>query len=171
MNLKEHVREIQDFPKEGILFRDITTVLKNPKALKYAVGGMIELAESLSFDAVLGPESRGFIFGVPLALGLGKGFVPVRKDGKLPAKTGRKEYSLEYGCATIEIHEDAIVPGGRYVIVDDLLATGGTAKAAAGLVEEMGGVVVAFIFFIELAGLNGREVLKGYDVHSSLVYN
>ena len=171
MNLKEHIREIQDFPKKGILFRDITTVLKDPKALKYAVGGMIELAEELSFDAVLGPESRGFIFGVPLALGLGKGFVPVRKDGKLPAKTGRKEYSLEYGNATIEIHADAIAQGGRYIIVDDLLATGGTAKAAASLVEEMGGLVVAHVFFIELAGLDGREVLKGYDVYSLIVYN
>ena len=171
MDLKEHIREIQDFPMEGVLFRDITTILKNPKALKYAIGGMIELAEELEFDAVLGPESRGFIFGMPVALGLGKGFVPVRKDGKLPAKTGRKEYSLEYGKAIIEIHEDAISKGGRYVIVDDLLATGGTANAAADLVAEMGGIVVAHIFFIELASLKGREILKGQDVRSLLVYN
>ena len=170
MDLKEHIREIQDFPLEGVLFRDITTVLKDPKALKYAVVGMIELAEEIEFDAVLGPESRGFIFGMPVALGLGKGFVPVRKDGKLPAKTGRKEYILEYGKAVIEIHEDAIVKGGRYVVVDDLLATGGTANAAADLVAEMGGIVVAFIFFIELEGLGGREILKGYDVRSLLVY-
>ena len=171
MNLKEHIREIQNFPVEGVLFRDITTVLKDAKALKYAVGGMIELAEELEFDSVLGPESRGFIFGIPVALGLGKGFIPVRKDGKLPAKTGRKEYTLEYGKAIIEIHEDSIVNSGRYVIVDDLLATGGTAAAAAELVAEMGGIVVAHIFFIELEGLNGREVLKGQDVRSLLVYN
>ena len=170
MNLKEHIREIQDFPIEGVLFRDITTVLKDPKTLKYAMGGMIELAEELEFDAVLGPESRGFIFGMPVALGLGKGFVPIRKDGKLPAKTVRKEYALEYGKAIIEVHEDAIKKGGRYVIVDDLLATGGTAKAAADLVAEMGGVVVAHIFFIELASLGGRDVLKGHDVRSLLVY-
>ena len=171
MNLKEHIREIMDFPATGVLFRDITTVLKDPKALKYAVGGMIELAEELEFDAVLGPESRGFIFGMPVALGLGKGFVPVRKDGKLPAKTCRKEYTLEYGKAIIEIHEDAITNGGRYVIVDDLLATGGTAKAAAELVSQMGGIVVAHIFFIELTSLKGRDVLKGHDVRSLLVYN
>ena len=171
MNLKEYVREIRDFPKKGILFRDITTVLKEPKALKYAIGGMIELAEELEFDAVLGPESRGFIFGMPLALGLGKGFVPVRKDGKLPAKTVKMEYSLEYGKAIIEIHEDAIAKGGRYLIVDDLLATGGTAKAAADLVKYMGGVVVAHVFFIELTGLKGREILKGHDVRSLLVYS
>ena len=171
MNLKEHIREIQDFPMEGILFRDITTLLKHPKALGYAMGGMIELAEELEFDAVLGPESRGFIFGIPVALGLGKGFVPVRKDGKLPANTGKKEYTLEYGKAIIEIHEDAIETGGRYVIVDDLLATGGTAKAAADLVAEMGGIVVAHIFFIELASLKGRDILKDQDVRSLLVYN
>ena len=171
MNLKEYIREIQDFPIEGVLFRDITTVLKDPKALKYAVGGMIELAEELEFDAILGPESRGFIFGMPVAIGLGKGFIPVRKEGKLPAKTGKKEYALEYGKAIIEIHEDAIEKGGRYVIVDDLLATGGTAKAAAELVAEMGGMVIAHIFFIELKSLGGREILKGQDVRSLLVYN
>ena len=171
MNLKEHIREIQDFPKKGILFRDITTVLKEPKALKSAVDGMAQLASKFSFDAVLGPESRGFIFGMPVAISLGKGFVPVRKDGKLPAKTGRKEYTLEYGSAAIEIHEDAIATGGRYIVVDDLLATGGTAKATADLVQDMGGIVVAQIFFIELLGLCGREVLKGQEVHSLVVYD
>ena len=171
MNLKDHIREVPDFPIEGVLFKDITTVLKDPNALKYAVGGMIELAEELEFDAVLGPESRGFIFGIPVALGLGKGFVPIRKEGKLPAKTGRKEYALEYAKAIIEIHEDAIQKGGRYLIVDDLLATGGTASAAADLVAEMGGSVVAHIFFIELESLKGRDVLKGHDVRSLLVYN
>ena len=171
MDLLKHIREIHDFPKRGILFRDITTVLKNPDALLAAVDGMVKLADGISFDAVLGPESRGFIFGVPVALRLGKGFVPIRKDGKLPAKTRRKEYALEYGNATIEIHEDAIAQGSRYVIVDDLLATGGTAKAAADLVAEMGGTVACHIFFIELADLGGRNVLAGQEVRSLVVYN
>ena len=170
MDLKKHVREVNDFPKKGILFRDITTVLKNPKALSASVDGMVNLTEGLSFDAVLGPESRGFIFGVPVALRLGKGFVPIRKDGKLPAKTRKKEYALEYGNATVEIHEDAITPGGRYVIVDDLLATGGTARAASELVEEMGGIVACHIFFIELAELEGRKALAGQEVRSLIVY-
>ena len=168
--LKQSIREIADFPKKGILFRDITTVLKDPRALKQAADGMAELASQFSFDAVLGPESRGFIFGMPVAASLHKGFIPVRKDGKLPAKTARKEYSLEYGSATIEIHEDAIEKGGRYVLVDDLLATGGTARATAELVSEMGGIVAAQIFFIELGDLGGRAVLQGYDVRSLVVY-
>ena len=171
MNLMEYIREVHNFPKEGILFRDITTVLKDPKALAFAMDGMVRLASTLNFDAVLGPESRGFIFGVPVALRLGKGFIPIRKDGKLPAKTRRKEYALEYGNATIEIHEDAITEGNRYVIVDDLLATGGTAKAAASLIAEMGGILVAHVFFIELAELKGRDVLSGQEVRSFIVYN
>lgn len=171
MDLRKTIREINDFPKQGILFRDITTVLKDPHALSYAVDGLVELAQGFGFDAVLGPESRGFIFGVPVALRLGKGFVPIRKDGKLPAKTRRKEYALEYGNATIEIHEDAITPGASYVIVDDLLATGGTAKASSELVAEMGGIVACHVFFIELAGLGGRDALKGQEVRSLVVYN
>ena len=143
MDLKNHIREIQDFPIPGILFRDITTVLKNPDTLKSAIDSMMDLVKDLEFDTILGPESRGFIFGVPMAYNLGKGFVPVRKAGKLPAEVAKKEYSLEYGTATIEIHKDAITPGQRFVIVDDLLATGGTAKAVVDLVEEMGGSMKA----------------------------
>ena len=170
MDLKKCIREIKDFPIPGILFRDITTVLNDSAALKFAVDSMAALVKGVEFDAVLGPESRGFIFGMPIAYNLGKAFVPVRKAGKLPSETCKKEYSLEYGTATIEIHRDAITPGRRFIIVDDLLATGGTAKAAAELVQEMGGIVAAQIFFIELAELNGRDVLGGQDVRSLLVY-
>ena len=171
MDLKKYVRGIQDFPIPGVLFRDITTVLSDPTALKAAVDAMASLTQGLEFDAVLGPESRGFIFGMPIAYNLNKGFVPVRKSGKLPAETCAKEYALEYGTATIEIHRDAIKPGKKFIVVDDLLATGGTAKAAAELVAEMGGIVVAQIFFIELAGLNGRNMLKGQDIRSLLIYD
>jgi adenine phosphoribosyltransferase len=170
MDLKSSIRDIPNFPHEGILFRDITTALKDPAALTHAIDQMTAQLSDLKFDGVLGPESRGFIFGVPVAYKMGKGFVPVRKAGKLPAATASKEYTLEYGTATIEIHKDAITPGSRFVLVDDLLATGGTAKAAADLVREMGGVVVAHLFFIELTGLNGRKVLKGEDVRALLTY-
>jgi len=171
MDLKNHIREIQDFPIPGILFRDITTVLKDPIALKSAIDAMMQLANGLEFDTILGPESRGFIFGVPMAYNMGKGFVPVRKAGKLPGEVSAKEYALEYGTATIEIHRDAISPGQRFIIVDDLLATGGTAKAVAELVTEMGGIVVAQLYFIELENLGGRAVLEGYDVHTAVSYN
>jgi len=170
MDLKKHIREIQDFPIKGILFRDITTVLKDPAALKCAIDSMIELASGLEFDTILGPESRGFIFGVPMAYNMGKGFVPVRKAGKLPAEVVAKEYALEYGTAKIEIHKDAITPGQRFVIVDDLLATGGTAKAVVDLVEEMGGIIVAHLYFIELCDLGGRVALEGQDVKTVLAY-
>jgi len=170
MDLKKHIRDVQDFPIEGILFRDITTVLKDPAALKYAIDSMMELVKDVEFDSILGPESRGFIFGVPMAYNMGKGFVPVRKAGKLPAEVSSKEYALEYGTATIEIHKDAITPGQRFVIVDDLLATGGTAKAVVDLVEEMGGIIVAHLYFIELNGLGGRAVLEGQDVRTALTY-
>jgi len=170
MDLKKQIREIWDFPIPGILFRDITTVLKDPVALKYSIDSMKDIVKDLEFDAILGPESRGFIFGVPMAYSMDKGFVPVRKAGKLPAEVAAKEYALEYGTATIEIHKDAISPGQRFIIVDDLLATGGTAKAVVDLVEEMGGIVVAHLYFIELAGLGGRAVLRGQDVRAVLVY-
>jgi len=171
MDLYKQIREIQDFPVPGILFRDITTVLKNPEALKYAIDSMVKLVRDLEFDAILGPESRGFICGMPLAYILGKSFIPVRKAGKLPAQTCKKEYALEYGNAVIEIHRDAIEPGMKFIIVDDLLATGGTAKAVSELVHEMGGKVVSQVFFIELAGLGGRKMLAGQDVKSVLIYN
>jgi len=170
MDLRKHVRDIPDFPIPGILFRDITTVLKDPTALQGAVDAMIGLAENLNFDSILGPESRGFIFGMPMAYKLGKGFVPVRKAGKLPGEVAKREYALEYGTATIEVHRDAIVPGHRYIIADDLLATGGTAKATADLITEMGGIVVSTLFFIELTGLKGRDEMTGYDVRSVLAY-
>jgi len=170
MDLKRHIREVQDFPKSGILFRDITTLLKEPMLLKETIDSMVGLLSGVEFDSILGPESRGFIFGVPLAYILGKGFVPVRKAGKLPAEVVQKEYGLEYGTDIIEIHKDAIKPGQRFVIADDLLATGGTAKAVVDLIEEMGGVVVAHVYFIELTELKGRESLKGHDVRTLLVY-
>lgn len=169
MDLKKHIRNIPDFPIPGILFRDITTVLKDPATLKTAVDQMADLLDGMEFDSILGPESRGFIFGMPLAYNLGKGFVPVRKLGKLPAETVQKKYSLEYGSAIIEIHKDAVKQGQRFVLCDDLLATGGTAKATIELIEEMGGVVVASIFFIELEDLKGKGILSG-DVHSLLKY-
>lgn len=168
--LKNYVRNIPDFPIPGILFRDITTVLKDPVALRGSIDAMVNLLGDLEYDAILGPESRGFIFGMPMAYNLGKGFVPVRKAGKLPAEVVKREYALEYGTATIEIHKDAIIPGKKYIIADDLLATGGTAKAIADLVTELGGIIVSSLFFIELAGLGGREVLSGYDVRSVLSY-
>ena len=170
MDLKNYVRDIQDFPIPGILFRDITTVLKDPAALEIAVDTMANLLDGLEFDVILGPESRGFIFGMPMAYKLKKGFVPVRKAGKLPAPVAKREYALEYGTAVIEIHKDAIVPGQRYIIVDDLLATGGTAKATADLIKEMGGQVVSMLFFIELADLGGRDMLAGHDVRAVLTY-
>lgn len=170
MDLKKNVREVKDFPIPGILFKDITTVLNDAGALKSAVDAMAGLLEGVEFDAILGPESRGFIFGMPLAYNLGKGFVPARKEGKLPSATARKEYGLEYGAAVIEIHRDAITPGKRFVLVDDLLATGGTAKAAIDLVKEMGGEVAASVFFIELAELGGRAALGEGDVRALLVY-
>ena len=171
MDLKKHVREIPDFPIPGILFRDITTVLKDRAALKCAMDAMIDLTKDLQFDSILGPESRGFIFGVPMAYSIGKGFVPVRKAGKLPGEVEKKEYALEYGTATIEIHKDAVKPGQRFIIADDLLATGGTAKAVVELIKQLGGIVVAHVYFIELEGLGGRAVLEGEDVRAVLVYN
>ncbi len=170
MDLKSYVRSIPNFPMKGIIFRDITTVLKDPAALRASVDAMAGLTGGVDFDVILGPESRGFLFGMPLAYNLHKSFVPVRKAGKLPAETASKEYTLEYGTAKIEIHRDAIKPGSRVLVADDLLATGGTAKAITELAEEMGATVAAMIFFIELNELKGRDALKGYDVRSVLAY-
>ena len=168
--LEEYVRSIPDFPKPGIIFRDITTILKDPDGLTMAVDGLAKAVEDCDFDLVLGPESRGFIFGVPVAYKLHKGFVPVRKKGKLPCETIEQTYDLEYGEATIEIHKDAIKPGQRVVIVDDLIATGGTVAAAIKLIERLGGKVDRCVFLMELAGLNGRKNLEGYDVESVIRY-
>ena len=170
MDLRDKIRNIQDFPQEGVLFRDITTLLKDAEGMKEAIDQMTAKLEGIDFDLVLGPESRGFIFGMPVAYNMGKGFVPVRKAGKLPAEVVSKEYALEYGTATIEMHKDAIQPGQKVVIVDDLMATGGTAKAIVEMVEEMGGEVVAMLFLIELDFLEGRKVLPGYKIESVIHY-
>lgn len=170
MDFKAKIRDIQDFPIEGILFRDITTVLKDADVMVAAIDEICNKLEGVDFDLVLGPESRGFIFGMPVAYKMRKGFVPVRKAGKLPAEVVAKEYALEYGTATIEIHKDAIQKGTKVVVVDDLLATGGTSKAVKDLVEEMGGEVVKMVFFIDLPELNGREQLNGCDVDTIVAY-
>jgi adenine phosphoribosyltransferase len=170
MDLRDKIRNIQDFPQEGVLFRDITTLLKDAEGMKEAIDQMTAKLEGVDFDLVLGPESRGFIFGMPVAYNMGKGFVPVRKAGKLPAEVVSKEYALEYGTATIEMHKDAIQPGMKVVIVDDLMATGGTAKAIAEMVEEMGAEVAAMLFLIELDFLEGRKVLPDYRIESIIHY-
>ena len=169
--LEDYVTTIPDFPEPGIMFRDITTVIQDPDGLKLAIDGLIEKIGGADYDLILGPESRGFIFGVPVAYAQHKGFVPVRKKGKLPRKTVSMKYDLEYGSAEIEIHEDAIRPGQRVIIIDDLIATGGSAEATAKLVEMLGGKVVKLLFVMELAGLEGRKKLAGYDVDSLIVYS
>ena len=168
MDLYKLIRDVKDFPKEGILFKDITTLLQDGEGLVASIDQMAEKLEGVDFDLVVGPEARGFIFGVPTAYKLKKGFIPVRKPGKLPYECVAQSYDLEYGSSTIEMHIDAIQKGQKVVIVDDLLATGGTTKAIIDLVEKMGGVVAKVVFLIELEGLNGRELLKGYDVESIL---
>ena len=168
--VEDYVKSIPDFPEPGIIFRDVTSVVQDPDGLRLAINGLTGLLKGLDFDLVVGPESRGFIFGMPVAYLLNKGFVMVRKKGKLPRETVSRSYALEYGTATIEIHKDAIQPGQKVVLVDDLIATGGSAEAACKLVEELGGTVVKAVFLMELAGLKGREKLKGYDVDSLIVY-
>jgi adenine phosphoribosyltransferase len=168
--MEDYVRSIPDFPEPGIIFRDVTSVLQDADGLHMAIDKMQELLADTDFDVLAGAESRGFIFGMPIAYNLHKPFVLVRKKGKLPCETVEKEYDLEYGKATIEMHKDAIKPGQKVVLVDDLIATGGTMEAAAKLVEELGGEVVKIIFLMELAGLKGRERLKEYDVESVICY-
>ena len=168
--LEEYVRSIPDFPEEGVIFRDVTTILQDKDGLRMSVDQMQASIEDIDFDLIVGPESRGFIFGVPIAYNMYKPFIPVRKKGKLPYETIEEEYDLEYGSATIEIHKDAIKPGQMVVIIDDLIATGGTIEAITKLVEKLGGQVVKIVFLIELEGLNGREKLKGYDVESIIKY-
>ena len=168
--VEDYVRSIPDFPEPGIIFRDITTILQDPDGLRLAVDGLLDRLKDISYDVVVGPESRGFIFGVPIAYAEHKGFVPVRKKGKLPCETISMKYDLEYGSAELEIHRDAIKPGQKVVIVDDLLATGGTMEAIVKLIEKLGGEVVRICFVMELAGLNGRERLKDYPVESLVVY-
>ena len=170
MELKNYIASIPDFPKEGILFRDMTPLLQNNEALTYALDKMAEFAKELNADVIVGPEARGFIFGTPVAYKLNIGFVPVRKPGKLPRKTVEFKYDLEYGTNTSCIHEPAIKKGQKVVIIDDLLATGGTVEAAVKLIEKLGGTVVGLAFLMELDDLNGREKLKGYKVESLLHY-
>ena len=168
--IEEYVKSIPDFPEKGIIFRDVTSVLQDADGLHLAIDEMQKFLEGVEFDVIAGTESRGFIFGVPIAYNLHKAFVPVRKKGNLPRETVTAEYELEYGKAEIEMHKDAIQPGQKVVLVDDLIATGGTIEAAARLVEELGGEVVKIIFLMELEGLKGREKLKGYDVESVIHY-
>ncbi|MBR0085247.1 MAG: adenine phosphoribosyltransferase [Lachnospiraceae bacterium] len=168
--LEEYVTSIPDFPEEGIIFRDITSVIQDPDGLQLAIDSMADYVNGEGVDYIAGPEARGFIFGMPIAYKLKKGFIPVRKKGKLPRETVSISYELEYGTAEIEIHKDAIKPGDHVVIIDDLLATGGTMEAIVQLIESLGGTVDQIVFLIELAGLEGRKKLEGYDVHSALIY-
>lgn len=169
--MEEYVRAIPDFPEPGIIFRDVTSVLQDPDGLKLAIDSMISLLDGVEFDVIAGTESRGFMFGVPIAYQLGKAFVPVRKKGKLPCETISAKYDLEYGSAEIEIHKDAIIPGQRVVLVDDLIATGGTLAASVKLMEQLGGEVVKVVLLMELAGLKGRDKLAGYEVASVITYD
>ena len=168
--IEEYVRSIPDFTEEGIIFRDITTVLQDAEGLKLAIDSMIDCLKDVEFDVVVGTESRGFIFGVPIAYAMGKSFVPCRKKGKLPCETVAAEYELEYGTAVVEMHKDSILPGQKVVVVDDLIATGGTIEACTGLIEKLGGEVVKIVFLMELAGLKGRDKLEKYDVSSIITY-
>ena len=169
--LKEYVRTIPDYPEPGVMFRDVTSILQDADGLHLAIDQMMEkIGNPDDVDVIVGTESRGFIFGMPIAYNLHKPFVLVRKKGKLPCETISRTYDLEYGTATIEMHKDSIKPGQRVVIVDDLIATGGTIEAAIKMVEELGGKVVKVVFLMELKGLKGREKLAGYDVESVICY-
>ncbi len=169
-SIEEYVRSIPDFPELGIIFRDVTSVLQDADGLALAINLMQEKLEGIEFDLIVGPESRGFIFGVPIAYNLHKPFIPIRKKGKLPCETVSVEYELEYGSAELEIHKDAVKPGQRVVIIDDLMATGGTNEAMIRLIEKLGGRVVKSVFLMELAGLKGREKLSGQEIDSVIVY-
>ncbi len=171
MDFKEKIRVIENFPKEGISFKDITTLIGDGEGLKASIDAIVDYLKDKNIDVIVGPEARGFIFGVPVAYAMGIGFVPVRKPGKLPAETISVTYDLEYGSDEIQIHKDAIKPGQRVAIVDDLLATGGTVEAVTKLVEQAGGVVASIDFVTELTDLKGRDKLEGYDVMSLVEYN
>lgn len=168
--LEEYVRSIPDFPNPGIVFRDITSILQDKDGLRLSIDEMQNRLIGVDFDLIVGPESRGFIFGVPLAYNLHKPFIPVRKKGKLPCETVEITYELEYGEATIELHKDAIRPGQRVVIIDDLIATGGTIEAITRLIERLGGEVIKIVFLMELEGLKGRDKLQKYEVEAVIKY-
>ncbi|MCI9049484.1 MAG: adenine phosphoribosyltransferase [Coprobacillus sp.] len=170
MDLKKYITDILDFPEKGIVFRDVTPLLSHKDAYQESIHLLSEFAKDKKVDVVVGPEARGFLFGCPVAIELGAGFVPVRKPGKLPRETVSKKYDLEYGTNEIFMHSDSIQKGQNVLIVDDLLATGGTVDAAVSLIEEMGGNVIGIAFLIELEALKGRELLKNYDVYSVLKY-
>ncbi len=170
MDLKQYVTIVEDWPKPGIRFKDITTLMDNGTAFKYATDEIVKYAKEKEIDIVVGPEARGFIIGCPVAYALGVGFAPVRKEGKLPRETIKVEYGLEYGKDVLTIHKDAIKPGQRVLITDDLLATGGTIEATIKLVEQLGGVVAGIAFLIELSYLNGRSKLEGYDILALMEY-
>lgn len=171
MDLKTRIRNIPDFPQKGIMFRDITTLLKDPTAFRYSIQKLKEYYQDKKIDVIVGPESRGFIFGAVLAYELGVSFVPIRKPGKLPSEVEFEDYEKEYGPDKLEIHKDAIHKGANVLLIDDLLATGGTIKAAANLIEKLGGDVMGLGFLIELSFLKGRDLLKGYDVYSLIDYD
>ncbi|NOX19278.1 MAG: adenine phosphoribosyltransferase [Chlorobi bacterium] len=170
MDLKDLIRDVKDFPIEGIVFKDITTLLKNPEGFNETLDNLYNISKDKGITKVVGIESRGFIFGGALASKLNAGFVPIRKPGKLPAETVEEEYELEYGTDKMEIHKDAIEPGDKILLHDDLLATGGTMKAACNLVEKLGGKIVQISFVIDLTFLNGKDLLKGYEIHSLIEY-
>ena len=169
-NYKDYIADVKDFPIEGILFRDVTPLLAEGEVFKQACEELAEFAKEVNADVVAGPESRGFIFGCPVATILNVGFVPIRKPNKLPRETEQISYSLEYGTNTLCIHKDAIKPGQRVLLVDDLLATGGTIKAAADLIEKLGGIVAGICFIVELEDLNGKELIKKYNIKSLVKY-
>ena len=168
--LEDYITTIPDFPKPGIMFRDITSVLQDKEGLKLAIDAMQEKLSGVDYDVIAAPESRGFIFGMPIAYNQNKAFVPIRKKGKLPRETVSASYALEYGTAEIELHKDALKPGDKVVIIDDLIATGGTTEAMIKLVEELGAKVVKIVFLVELTDLEGRKLLSGYDIDSVLTY-
>lgn len=170
MNFKKYIADVPNFPKEGILFRDITPLMQDGEAFKAATSEIIAFAKSLDVNVVVGPESRGFIFGCPVAYEMGIGFIPVRKPNKLPRETASIKYDLEYGSNELHMHKDSIKPGDKVIVVDDLLATGGTVQATIQLIEQMGGIVAGCAFLIELEDLNGREALKNYPIFTLMKY-
>ncbi len=168
--LEDYVRSIPDFPEEGIIFRDVTSVIEDAEGFQLSIDTMQEMTKDIDYDVVAGAEARGFVFGAPIAYNQKKPFVMIRKKGKLPCETIAQEYALEYGTAIIEMHKDSIKPGQKVLLVDDLIATGGTTKAMIQLIESVGGVVVGVVDLIELAGLEGRKTLEGYRVESAIIY-
>lgn len=170
MDFKKYVKEIPDFPSEGIIFRDVTPLLKDGEAYRYTIDSLCDFARKVGAEVIVGPEARGFIFGCPIAYALNIGFVPIRKPGKLPRETVSVSYDLEYGSNVLHMHKDSIEKGQRVLLVDDLLATGGTIQAAAKLVESLGGIVAGIAFVVELDDLDGRKLLENYEVMSLMHY-